>query len=75
MRLAVGTSLLIITVTSVMALVAHLIAGRTLEFGVTAAMTGACNIGALAGWTSRGGCISASSGPASQDLLSSRRFC
>jgi uncharacterized protein len=49
MRLAVGTSLLIITVTSVMAVIAHLAAGRTLEIGITAAMTGACVIGASAG--------------------------
>jgi uncharacterized membrane protein YfcA len=49
MRLAVGTSLAIITVTSVMALVAHLVAGRGLEVGVTAAMTAACIAGALAG--------------------------
>ncbi len=49
MRLALGTSLFIITVTSALALVAHLAAGRTLELGITAAMTGACVIGALAG--------------------------
>ncbi len=49
MRLAIGTSLLIITVTSVLALIAHLAAGRSLDLGVTAAMTGACVIGALAG--------------------------
>ncbi|HEU4973633.1 MAG TPA: sulfite exporter TauE/SafE family protein [Baekduia sp.] len=49
MRLAVGTSLAIITATSVMALVAHLVAGRELEVGVTATMTVACVAGALAG--------------------------
>lgn len=49
MRLAVGTSLAIITATSVMALVAHLVAGRTLELGVTTAMTTACIAGAIAG--------------------------
>lgn len=49
MRLAVGTSLAIITATSVMALVAHLVAGRTLDLGVTAAMTTACMAGALVG--------------------------
>jgi uncharacterized membrane protein YfcA len=49
MRLAVGTSLVIITATSVMALVAHLVAGRGLDVGVTAAMTAACVAGALAG--------------------------
>jgi len=49
MRLAIGTSLTIITATSVMALIAHLAAGRSLDPGVTAAMTAACVTGALAG--------------------------
>jgi uncharacterized protein len=49
MRLAVGTSLAIITATSVMALIAHLLAGRSLDPGVIAAMTAACVTGALAG--------------------------
>lgn len=49
MRLAIGTSLLIITVTSVAALIAHLAAGQTLDPGITAAMTGAGVVGALAG--------------------------
>ena len=49
MRLAVGTSLMIITATSVMALIAHLAAGRSLDIGVTAAMTAACVAGALSG--------------------------
>lgn len=49
MRLAVGTSLAIITATSMMGLVAHLLAGRTLDVGITAAMTAACALGALAG--------------------------
>ena len=49
MRLAVGTSLAIITVTSVMALAAHLAAGRGLDVGVTAAMTLACVAGAVGG--------------------------
>lgn len=49
LRLAVGTSLAIITVTSVMGLAAHLAAGRALDVTVTAAMTGACVVGALAG--------------------------
>lgn len=49
MRLAVGTSLVIIAATSVMALVAHLLAGRGLDVGLTAAMTSACIVGALAG--------------------------
>jgi uncharacterized membrane protein YfcA len=51
MRLAVGTSLAIITATSVMGLVAHLLAGRDLDLDVTAAMTVACVIGAVAGST------------------------
>jgi uncharacterized protein len=49
MRLAVGTSLAIIAATSVMALGAHLLAGRGLDVGVTATMTAACVVGALAG--------------------------
>ena len=49
MRLAVGTSLAIITVTSVMALAAHLAAGRGLDVGVTTAMTLACVVGAVGG--------------------------
>lgn len=49
MRMAVGTSLAIITATSVMGLAAHLLAGRSLDVGVTGAMTGACVLGALAG--------------------------
>ena len=49
MRLAVGTSLAIITATSLMALVAHLASGRTVDIGVTSAMTSACIVGALAG--------------------------
>jgi uncharacterized membrane protein YfcA len=49
MRLAVGTSLAIITATSVMGLVAHLLAGRGLDLGVTGAMTAACVVGAVAG--------------------------
>ena len=49
LRLAVGTSLVIITATSLMALAAHLAAGRTLDLPLTAAMTLACVAGALAG--------------------------
>lgn len=49
MRLAVGTSLTIIAATSVMALTAHLLAGRSLDVGVTAVMTAACIAGALTG--------------------------
>ena len=49
MRMAVGTSLVIITATSLMALSAHLAAGRTLDVGVTVAMTVSAIAGALAG--------------------------
>jgi hypothetical protein len=49
MRTAVGTSLVIITATSLLALAAHLVAGRGLDTGVTAAMTLACVAGAVAG--------------------------
>jgi uncharacterized membrane protein YfcA len=49
MRLAVGTSLAIITTTSLAGLAAHLIAGRSLDLDVTAAMTVACAAGAIAG--------------------------
>jgi hypothetical protein len=49
MRSAIGTSLAIITATSVLGLVAHLAAGRTIDVGVTTAMTAACVVGALVG--------------------------
>lgn len=49
MRTAVGTSLAIITATSLIGLAIHLVAGRSLDVGVTATMTVACVIGALAG--------------------------
>jgi uncharacterized membrane protein YfcA len=49
MRSAVGTSLAIITGTSVLGVAVHLAAGRSLDVGLTAAMTGACVAGALAG--------------------------
>ncbi len=49
MRLAVSTSLVIITATSLMALTAHLAAGRTLDVAVTVAMTVSAIAGALAG--------------------------
>ncbi|HEY8867734.1 MAG TPA: TSUP family transporter, partial [Solirubrobacteraceae bacterium] len=49
MRTAVGTSLAIITATSLLALAVHLVAGRTLPVEVTAAMTAGCIAGALAG--------------------------
>ena len=49
MRLAVGTSLAIITATSAIGLVVHLAAGRGLDPAVTAAMTLACMAGAAGG--------------------------
>jgi uncharacterized membrane protein YfcA len=49
MRMAVGTSLVIITATSLMALGAHLAAGPTLDVGVILAMTVSAIAGALAG--------------------------
>jgi uncharacterized membrane protein YfcA len=49
MRAAVGTSLAIITVTSLLGVVTHLLAGRTLEPEVTIAMSCACAAGAVAG--------------------------
>ena len=48
-RTAIGTSLAIITATSLLALGVHLAAGRTLDPGLTAAIAGACAVGALAG--------------------------
>jgi uncharacterized protein len=49
MRTAIGTSLVIITATSLLGLAAHLVAGRSLDAGVTATMTVACVVGAIAG--------------------------
>ena len=49
MRPAVGTSLAIIAATSVIALAAHLAAGRTLDLPVTLAMIAPVIAGALAG--------------------------
>jgi len=54
MRTAVGTSLVIITSTSLLGLGAHLLAGRSLDVDVTAAMTAACVAGAVAGATLAG---------------------
>ena len=48
-RTAVGTSLAIITATSLIGLAVHLVAGRSLDIGVTTAMAAACAAGALAG--------------------------
>jgi uncharacterized membrane protein YfcA len=49
MRTAVGTSLAIISATSLIALAAHLASGRTLDLPVITAMGSACVVGALAG--------------------------
>ena len=49
MRTAIGTSLAIITGTSLLGLVSHLAAGRELDAEITAAMTVACVGGALLG--------------------------
>jgi uncharacterized membrane protein YfcA len=49
MRSAVGTSLAIITGTSALGVAVHLVAGRSLDVGLTAVMTAACVAGALAG--------------------------
>jgi uncharacterized membrane protein YfcA len=49
MRTAIGTSLAIITATSLLGLISHLLAGRELDTEIAAAMTVACVAGALAG--------------------------
>ena len=49
MRTAVGTSLAIITATSMLGLAVHLLADRSIELDVTGAMTAGCIIGAVAG--------------------------
>ena len=49
MRTAVGTSLAIITATSLIGLVVHLLAGRSLDVGLTSVMTAACVLGTLSG--------------------------
>jgi uncharacterized membrane protein YfcA len=49
MRTAVGTSLVIITATSLLGLCAHLLAGRSVDVDVTGALTVACAAGAIVG--------------------------
>ncbi len=49
MRSAIGTSLAIITTTSILGVVVHLAAGRSLELDLTLVMAAACVAGALAG--------------------------
>jgi uncharacterized membrane protein YfcA len=49
MRTAVGTSLAIITATSLLGFVTHIAAGRGLDAGLTATMAAACIVGALLG--------------------------
>ena len=46
---AVGTSLVIVTVTSLFGLLVHLASGRGLDPGVALAMAGACAVGAVVG--------------------------
>jgi uncharacterized protein len=48
-RTAVGTSLVIITASSAIGLIVHLIAGRTFDTGITLTMAAACVVGAGAG--------------------------
>jgi len=54
MRAAIGTSLAIITATSLLSLAAHLLAGRSLDGDVTALLAGSCVAGAVAGATLAG---------------------
>lgn len=54
MRPAVGTSLAIVTLTSLFGLAAHLLAGRGLDVTVTGAMAVACAFGAVAGASAAG---------------------
>ena len=49
MRAAIGTSLAIITTTSILGIIVHLSAGRTLELDLTLVMGAACVAGALLG--------------------------
>ena len=49
LRPAVGTSLAIVTLTSLAGVAAHLIAGRGIDLSVTLAMASACAVGAAAG--------------------------
>lgn len=49
MRSAIGTSLVIVSVVSVLGLAVHLLSGNGLDLSVTAAMAAACALGALAG--------------------------
>ena len=49
MRTAIGTSLAIITSTSLLGLATHLLAGRDADAGLTATMAAACVAGALGG--------------------------
>ncbi len=51
MRTAVGTSLAIITATSLLGFLTHLVAGRGLDAGLTATLAAACVVGALLGAT------------------------
>lgn len=48
-RSAIGTSLAIIAATSVIGFGVHLLAGRSIDVGITAAMAASCSAGAVAG--------------------------
>ena len=48
-RIVKASTMAIITATSLIGLAVHLLAGRSLDIGVTTAMTAACVAGALAG--------------------------
>lgn len=54
LRPAVGTSLVIVTVTSLFGLIAHLADGRTIDVGMTLAMALACAVGAVGGAAATG---------------------
>jgi uncharacterized membrane protein YfcA len=54
MRPAVGTSLVIVTLTSLFGLAAHLLAGRELDVSLASAMAAACAFGAVAGAAAAG---------------------
>ncbi len=49
MRTAIGTSLIIITSTSLLGFLVHLLAGRTFDTGIASVMAAACVVGALVG--------------------------
>lgn len=54
MRGAIGTSLAVVTATSLFGLIVHLLAGRSVDVAVTVAMAAACVVGAIAGASAAG---------------------